>query len=76
MNKIMRDRIDILIEKARCGDAKAQHDLAECFYSGKLVEKSRDQAMYWAFKAVSSGVYGDSFYYKMVNMEESKDIKE
>ena len=64
----MRDRIDVLLEKAKGGDPVAQHDVAEHFYQGNLVEKSREQAMYWAFKAVSSGRYNTSFYYKMVDM--------
>ena len=55
MKEPLKDRIDILIEEARSGDSVAQLELAKCFLNGRFVEKSIDQARYWAFKAVSSG---------------------
>lgn len=66
----MKDRIDTLMMKAQSGDAKAQHDLAECFRDGHLVEQSKEQAMYWAFKAVSSGKYTEDFYHSVLDMIE------
>ena len=63
MTKLVEDRIDVWMEKAKAGDAKAQFRLAKCFKRGHLVEKSLDLARYWAFKAVSSGkTSAQSFY--------------
>ena len=55
MKEPLADRFDVLLSKARSGDTNAQLELARCFYHGKLVEKSIDQAKYWAFKAILGG---------------------
>lgn len=63
MKEQLRDRIDVLMDKAKGGDAKAQLKLAREFKRGKLVEKSLEQAKYWAFKSVSAGyLKATSFY--------------
>lgn len=63
MKDLLRDRIDVLMDKAKAGNARAQLKLARWFKKGHLVEKSLDQARYWAFKAVSAGkVSAQSFY--------------
>ena len=54
MKELLKDRIDILMEKACSGDSNAQLKLAKCFYNGNLVEKSYEQAKYWAFKSISA----------------------
>lgn len=53
MKELLKHRIDALMEKAKAGDANAQLKLAHEFIKGKLVEKSVDNARYWAFKAVN-----------------------
>ena len=55
MSDLLKDRIDILVDKAKSGDATAQLSLAKCFHAGRLVEKSSDLAKYWAFKAIQNG---------------------
>lgn len=55
MSNPLKDRIDILTEKAKSGDAKAQLSLAKCFHNGHLVEKSSELAKYWAFKSLQNG---------------------
>ena len=68
MKELVRDRIDVLFEKARSGDADAQLKLAKNFKKGHLVEKSLDQAKYWAFKAVSAGNHSaQSFYEDLIS---------
>ena len=55
MTMLKEDRFDALINKARSEDAKAQYKLAKWFYTGHLVEKSNEQAAYWAFKSLNNG---------------------
>lgn len=55
MTKLRTDRFDALLNKAKSEDPKAQYELAEWFYKGHLVEKSNEQAAYWAFKALNNG---------------------
>lgn len=55
MKELLKHRIDVLMEKAKAGDASAQFKLAKEFKKGCIVEKSLDNARYWAFKAISSG---------------------
>lgn len=55
MTKIKEDRFDVLMNKAKSNDSKAQYKLAQWFYKGHLVEKSNQQAAYWAFKALNNG---------------------
>ncbi len=55
MKKLLKDRIDVLFEKARSGDSNAQLKLAKNFKKGHLVEPSIEQAKYWAFKSASAG---------------------
>ena len=42
---------DNLRKSAEQGDAKAQNNLASCYYFGKGVEKSKCKAIYWLRKA-------------------------
>lgn len=55
MMNLKEDRFDVLMNKAKSDDAKAQYKLARWFYKGHLVEKSNEQAAYWAFKALNNG---------------------
>lgn len=55
MKELLKHRIDVLMEKAKAGDASAQLKLAKEFNKGGIVEKSLDNARYWAFKAISGG---------------------
>ena len=55
MKEILKHRIDRLMERAVTGDTDAQLDLAKEFVKGNIVEKSLENARYWAFKAVSGG---------------------
>lgn len=55
MTKLKEDRFDVLMNKARSEDPKAQYQLAKWFYNGHLVEKSNEQAVYWAFKSLNNG---------------------
>lgn len=73
MKEILKDRIDVLFEKAKAGDADAQLKLAKSFYKGHLVEKSTDQARYWAFKSVSSGnTSAQGFYAELLKTKKEK----
>ena len=55
MTKLKEDRFDALMSKAQEQDAQAQYKLAQWFYNGHLVEKSNEQAAYWAFKSLNNG---------------------
>lgn len=55
MSKMKEDRFDILMNKAKSDDAVAQYELAKWFFEGHLVEKSNEQAAYWAFKSLNAG---------------------
>lgn len=55
MSNLKEDRFDVLMRKAKSDDAFAQYELAKWFYEGHLVEKSNEQAAYWAFKALNAG---------------------
>lgn len=55
MKEVHKHKIDTLMENAKAGDASAQLKLAKEFNKGRIVEKSIDNARYWAFKAVSGG---------------------
>ena len=55
MTKLKEDRFDALMSKAQEQDAKAQYKLAQWFYNGHLVEKSNEQAAYWAIKSLNNG---------------------
>lgn len=67
MSNLLKDRLDILMDKAKSGDAKAQLGLAKCFHRGHLVEKSLDQARYWAFKSISGGNKSAIKFYQDLN---------
>lgn len=54
MRTLINDRIDTLDLKARQGDFSSQSKLAECFYHGKLVNRSIPLARYWAYKAITN----------------------
>ena len=45
--------------------------MAKSFYKGILVEKSVDQAKYWAFKSMSSGKSSASDYYNAMVQEKN-----
>ena len=63
MKEELKHRIDALMEKAIAGETSAQLKLAKEFNKGSLVEKSLDNARYWAFRAVSGGnISAISFY--------------
>jgi len=55
MIKLKEDRFDVLMNKAKSEDSKAQYKLAQWFYRGHLVEKSNEQAAYWAYKSLNNG---------------------
>ena len=55
MRKLKKDRFDVLMDKAKSEDPEAQYKLAQWFYKGHLVEKSNEQAVYWAFKSLNNG---------------------
>ena len=55
MTKLKADRFDVLMNKAKSEDSKAQYKLAKWFHKGYLVEKSNEQAAYWAFKSLNNG---------------------
>jgi len=66
MKEPLRDRFDVLLEKAQSGDANAQYEVAKCFMDGHLVEPSRDWARYWAFKALCAGNMSAEALYKSI----------
>ncbi len=66
MKEILKHRIDRLMERAIAGDTDAQLDLAKEFIKGKIVEKSLENARYWAFKAASSGNTSAITYYNFI----------
>lgn len=66
MKEKLKHRVDALMEKAIAGNADAQLQLAKEFVKGKYVEKSQDNAKYWAFKAINGGNYSaQNFYYDL-----------
>lgn len=69
MKEQLKDRLDALLESAKAGDGAAQLKLAKCFYNGHLVEKSIENALYWSFKAASSGVPDAESYYNAIMRE-------
>ena len=54
------------MERAVTGDTDAQLDLAKEFIKGNIVEKSLENARYWAFKAVSGGNTPAIKYYNSI----------
>lgn len=76
MSDLLKDRIDVLIEKSRSGDSNAQLKLAKCFQKGYLVEKSIDQARYWAFKSVSNGNTLAQNYYHEIDKNTKGGIRD
>lgn len=67
MKEKLKDRVDTLIELAKAGDGASQLKLSKCFYEGRLVEKSTENALYWSFKAVSAGVPEAESYYSAIS---------
>lgn len=55
MAKLKEDRFDVLFKSAQEGNSQSQYKLAKWFYKGHLVEKSNEQAAYWAFKSLNNG---------------------
>ena len=53
--ELLKDRFDVLLEKAQSGDKDAQYELAKCLFYGTLAESSAEQAQYWAFKSATQG---------------------
>lgn len=66
MKEKLKDRIDVLFEKAKAGEPNAQLKLSKFFYKGHLVKKSTDQAKYWAFKAIQNGNGNAQAYYQTI----------
>ena len=66
MKEPLKDRIDVLIESAKNGDGVAQLKLSKYFYEGHLVEKSIENAKYWAFKATSADIPNAESYYNAI----------
>lgn len=66
MKELIRDRIDVLLDKAKSGNSRAQLRLAKCFHKGRLVEKSPELAKYWAFKALLGGNESAANFFKTV----------
>lgn len=66
MKEILKHRIDRLMERAIVGDTDAQLNLAKEFVKGNIVEKSLENARYWAFKAVSGGNTSAIKYYNSI----------
>ena len=64
MKEPIKDRIDVLLEKAKNNDSDAQLQLAQCLKEGKWVEVSIEHAKYWAFKSASNGCPGAEKFYK------------
>lgn len=54
MKELKKDRIDVLLEKAKSGDQKSQFELAKAFYYEKRVNRSLPLAKYWAYRAVTN----------------------
>lgn len=69
MKELLKHRIDVLMEKAKAGDASAQLKLAKEFKKGSIVEKSLDNARYWAFKAVSGGNTSAISFYNSISSD-------
>ena len=57
MKELKKDRIDVLLEKAKSGDVKSQFKLAKALYFGKRVNRSIPLAKYWVFRAVTNPDY-------------------
>lgn len=74
MKEQLKDRIDVLLEKAKDNDGISQLKLAKCFYTGELVEKSTENALFWSFKAVSAGVPDAESYYNAITRGEKLPI--
>lgn len=51
----LKDRFDVLLDKAKSGDVNAQYRIAAWLYKGHLVEQKLEAAKYWAFKAINNG---------------------
>lgn len=66
MSELLKHRIDRLMDKALEGDSKAQLELAKEFAKGEIVEKSMNNAKYWAFKAVNTGNSAAINYYNSI----------
>ena len=56
-NQFMEPLLNIqkLLNEAEAGDANAQFELAECFYNGKNIKKSLEEAFVWYEKAANQG---------------------
>lgn len=76
MKKELKHRIDRLMDKAIAGDADAQLNLAKEFNKGSIVEKSRDSARYWAFKAASGGNTSAISFYNSISSDYQSSTSE
>ncbi len=54
MKDLLKDKIDLLVDKAKAGDYNAQYKLAKAFYYGEKVKRSLPLANYWAYKAATN----------------------
>lgn len=76
MKEELKHRIDALMEKAKAGDTSAQLKLAKEFNKGSLVEKSLDNARYWAYRAVSGGNISAISFYNSIASEYHTSVSE
>lgn len=76
MKEAIKDRIDVLMEKAKAGNTSAQLSLAKNFTHGHLVEKSLDNARYWAFKAISGGNTSAISFYNSIAYDYQASLSE
>lgn len=64
--KQLIDKIDRLVLKAKSGDSEAQYELAKSLYYGNGVERDKDLAMYWAYKAIKKRVVPARALYSLI----------
>lgn len=76
MKELLKHRIDVLMEKAKAGDVDAQLKLAKEFIKGSIVEKSLDNARYWAFKAISGGNASAISFYESIASDYQASLSE
>ena len=55
-------QIQQLKQQANQGDARAQYEMALCYYTGESTEKCYGQAVYWFKKAADQGHAGAHYF--------------
>lgn len=76
MKEKLKHRVDALMESAKAGDTSAQLKLAKEFSKGRIVEKSLDNARYWAFKAISGGNTSAISFYNSIASDYQASVSE